>query len=75
MQTVKAFIIKENDKTLFVGLDTDLTIEEYKKAVKQAKENQEKEQEEKRVLKERIANLEQAIKDLRHEIAVDRGEE
>lgn len=75
MQTVKAFIIKENDKTLFVGLDTDLTIEEYKKAVKQAKENQTKEQEEKRLLKERIANLEQAIKDLRHEIAVDRGEE
>lgn len=75
MQTVKAFIIKENDKTLFVGLDTDLTIEEYKKAVKQAKENQEKEQEEKRLLKERIANLEQAIKDLRHEIKVDRGEE
>lgn len=75
MQTVKAFIIKENDKTLFVGLDTDLTIEEYKKAVKQAKENQAKEQEEKRLLKERIANLEQAIKDLRHEIAVDRGEE
>ena len=75
MQTVKAFIIKENDKTLFVGLDTDLTIEEYKKAVKQAKENQAKEQEEKRLLKERIANLEKAIKDLRHEIAVDRGEE
>ena len=75
MQTVKAFIIKENDKTLFVGLDTDLTVKEYKKAVKQAKENQAKEQEEKRLLKERIANLEQAIKDLRHEIAVDRGEE
>lgn len=75
MQTVKAFIIKENDKTLFVGLDTDLTIDEYKKAVKQAKENQAKEQEEKRLLKERIANLEQAVKDLRHEIKVDRGEE
>ena len=75
MGTVKAFIIKKDDKVLYVGLDTDLTPQEYNKVVQEALHNQELELKEKERLEKRVADLEQAVKDLKHEIKIDRGEE
>lgn len=72
---MQVFIIKKGDKPIYVGLNTDITPQEYNKIAQEVIKNQTEEQKEKDKLYERIANLEKAVKDLKHEIAVDRGEE
>ena len=68
-------IIKKNGKPIYVGLNTDLTTQEYNKVCQEALHQQELELKEKERLEKRVADLEQAVKDLKHEIKVDRGEE
>lgn len=72
---MQVFIIKKNGKPIYVGLNTDLTPQEYNKAVQEALHQQELELKEKERLEKRVADLEQAVKDLKHEIKIDRGEE
>lgn len=72
---MQVFIIKKNGKPIYVGLNTDLTPQEYNKVVQEALHQQELELKEKERLEKRVADLEQAIQDVRHDIKVDRGEE
>ena len=72
---MQVFIIKKNEKPIYVGLNTDLTPQEYNKVCQEALHQQELELKEKERLEKRVADLEQAVKDLKHEIKVDRGEE
>ena len=72
---MQVFIIKKNGKPIYVGLNTDLTPQEYNKVCQEALHQQELELKEKERLEKRVADLEQAVKNLKHEIKVDRGEE
>ena len=72
---MQVFIIKKNGKPIYVGLNTDLTPQEYNKVVQESLHQQELELKEKERLEKRVADLEQAVKDLKHEIKIDRGEE
>jgi len=72
---MQVFIIKKNGKPIYVGLNTDLTPQEYNKVCQEALHQQELELKEKERLEKRVEVLEQAVKDLKYEIKVDRGEE
>ena len=72
---MQVFIIKKNGKPIYVGLNTDLTPQEYNKVCQEELHQQELDLKEKERLEKRVADLEQAVKDLKHEIKVDRGEE
>ncbi|MBO7695507.1 MAG: hypothetical protein J6T10_23010 [Methanobrevibacter sp.] len=72
---MQVFIIKKNGKPIYVGLNTDLTPQEYNKVVQEALHQQELELKEKERLEKRVADLEKAIQEVRHDIKIDRGEE
>lgn len=71
----QVIIIKRNNKTVYVGSLCEIKQTEYEKLVSECEKNYADEQKEKRELKEKIANLELKLKEVKHEIAVDRGEE
>lgn len=72
---MQVFIIKKNGKPIYVGLNTDLTPQEYTKVCQEALHQQELELKEKERLEKRVADLEKAIQEVRHDIKIDRGEE
>lgn len=72
---MQVFIIKKNGQPIYVGLNTDVTPQEYNKVVQEALHNQELEAKEKERLIKKLEECEKEIKKLKHEIAVDRGEE
>ena len=72
---MQVFIIKKNGKPIYVGLNTDLTPQEYNKVVQEALHQQELELKEKERLEKRVADLEKPIQEVRHDIKIDRGEE
>lgn len=71
---MQVFIIKKNGQPIYVGLNTDLTPQEYNKVVQEALHNQELEAKEKERLIQRLEKCEKEIQKLKHDIAVDRGE-
>ena len=72
---MQVFIIKKNGKAIYVGLNTDVTTKEYKDIVADVEKNQKEADTEHKKLVERLENAEEEIRKLKHEIAVDRGEE
>jgi len=72
---MQVFIIKKNGKPIYVGLNTDLTPQEYNKVCQEALHQQELEAKEKERLEKRVADLEKAIQEVKRDIKIDRGEE
>ncbi len=70
----QVIIIKKKNKPYYVGLVADISQNEYLKLVNECAKTHEQEEKEKAALMERLKNAEKQIKDLKHEIAVDRGE-
>lgn len=71
---MQVFIIKKNGKAIYVGLNTDVTPKQYDEIIAEVEKNQKEADAEHKQLVERLANAEKEIKNLKHEIAVDRGE-
>ena len=76
---MQVFIIKKNGKPIYVGLNTDLTPQGEsgfeKGRMAQILKDKELELKEKERLEKRVADLEKAIQEVRHDIKIDRGEE
>lgn len=72
---MQVFIIKKNGKAIYIGLNTDMTPKQYNEVVAEVEKNQKEADAEHQQLVERLKNAEEEIKKLKHEIAVDRGEE
>ena len=72
---MQVFIIKKNGKTIYVGLNTDITPKQYDEVVAEVEKNQKEADAEQKQLVERLKNAEKEIEKLKHEIAKDRGEE